>query len=415
MSGARLYLFDDARARRWAPFSLTRPVGELLFGCSTLRARIEHVLGIECDGHVSRRALLGFDEQDAPAGLSLDQVARDRPIVFLSSRAVPDFQPVDLPDEAARITVGGTPAGWVIPPDAELPSELWIRDPGHDAGTAPELALGGILLERPWDLVAQNSDRIRSDATTMSGHGGFLPGVVGGSNGTPASGVVVVGNGTVLLGNGTEIEAGVTLDTRRGPIVLDHDVRVEGPARLAGPLFVGSGTLVAGGAISTSSIGPNCRVRGEISDSVLVAYVNKAHEGYLGHALVGRWVNLGALTTNSDLKNNYSTVTGWTPDGDIDTEQIKIGCYLGDHVKTGIGTLLNTGTVVGAGSNIFGGAMPPVAVPPFSWGAGSDLTEYRLDKFLETAERVMARRDVTLTAGMRKVLEAAWSATAGRR
>jgi hypothetical protein len=148
---------------------------------------------------------------------------------------------------------------------------------------------------------------------------------------------------------------------------------------------------------------------------VLVAYVNKAHEGYLGHALVGRWVNLGALTTNSDLKNNYSTVTVWTPDGDVDTEQIKIGCYLGDHVKTGIGTLLNTGTVVGAGSNIFGGAMPPVAVPPFSWGSGSDLTEYRLDKFLETAERVMARRDVTLTAGMRQVLKAAWSATAGRR
>jgi UDP-N-acetylglucosamine diphosphorylase/glucosamine-1-phosphate N-acetyltransferase len=403
MSGARLYLFDDASARRWAPFSLTRPIGELLFGCSTLRARTEHVLGIRCHGHVSRRALLGFDEEGAAPGVSLDQVARDHLVVFLSSRAVPDFQHIDLPDEAARITVGGIPAGWVVPPEAELPSELWIRDPGHDAGAAPELALGGIVLEHPWDLVARNADRIRADEPTMSGHGVVTPGVV------------VVGNGTVSLGEGTEIEAGVTLDTRKGPIVLDRDVRIEGPARLSGPLFVGSGTLVAGGAISTSSIGLNCRVRGEISDSVLVAYVNKAHEGYLGHALVGRWVNLGALTTNSDLKNNYGTVTVWTPDGDVDTEQIKIGCYLGDHVKTGIGTLLNTGTVVGAGSNIFGGAMPPVAVPPFSWGSGSDLTEYRLDKFLETAERVMARRDVTLTAGMRQVLEAAWSGTAGRR
>jgi len=126
-------------------------------------------------------------------------------------------------------------------------------------------------------------------------------------------------------------------------------------------------------------------------------------------------VNLGALTTNSDLKNNYGTVSMWTPEGDVDTKQIKIGCFLGDHVKTGIGTLLNTGTVVGAGSNIFGDAMPPVAVPPFSWGSGSNLTEYRLDKFLETAERVMARREVTLTSGMRRVLEAAWSTTAGRR
>ena len=148
---------------------------------------------------------------------------------------------------------------------------------------------------------------------------------------------------------------------------------------------------------------------------MLLGYVNKAHDGYIGHALVGRWVNLGALTTNSDLKNNYGTISVWTPDGDVDTGQIKVGCFLGDHVKTGIGTLLNTGTVVGSGSNIFGGAMPPVAVPPFSWGSGSNLTEYRLDKFLETAERVMARRDVALTPGVRAVLEAAWLGTASRR
>lgn len=376
---------------------------------------MEHVLGIECDGHVCRRALLGFDEEGAAPGVSLEQVARDRPVVFLSSRAVPDFQHIDLPDEPARITVGGALAGWVVPPGDELPSELWIRNPGHDGGAGPELALDGIVIKRPWDLVARNADRIRTDALTMSGDGSGPLGIVGRGNGTVPRGVVVVGDGTVSLGEGTEIEAGVTLDTRRGPIVLDRDVRVEGPARLSGPLFVGSGTLVAGGAISTSSIGPNCRVRGEISDSVLVGYVNKAHEGYLGHALVGRWVNLGALTTNSDLKNNYGTVTVWTPDGDVDTEQIKIGCYLGDHVKTGIGTLLNTGTVVGAGSNIFGGAMPPVAVPPFSWGSGLNLTEYRLDKFLETAERMMARRDVALTPGVRSVLEAAWVATEDRR
>ena len=403
MSEARLYLFDDSRARRWAPFSLTRPVGELLFGCSTLRARVERVLGIECHGHVSRRALVGFDEAGAAPCVSLNQVARDRPVVLLSSRAVPDFQDVEVPSERARITVGGAPAGWVVPPGSELPSELWIRNPGHDRGDAPELQLDGIVLERPWDLVARNGARVHADAATMPSHG-----VV------PAD-VVVVGDGTVSLAEGAEIEPGVTLDTRPGPIRLDRGVRVEGPARLVGPLYVGPETMVAGGTISASSIGPNCRVRGEVSDSVLVGYVNKAHEGYLGHALVGRWVNLGALTTNSDLKNSYGTVTVWTPDGSVDTDQIKIGCFLGDHVKTGIGTLLNTGTVVGAGSNIFGGAMPPVAVPPFSWGSGSNLTEYRLDKFLETAERVMARRNVALTLGVRGVLEAAWSATAGRR
>jgi UDP-N-acetylglucosamine diphosphorylase/glucosamine-1-phosphate N-acetyltransferase len=403
MKGTWLYLFDDAHARRWAPFSLTRPVGELLFGCSTLRARMEHVLGIECHGHVSRKALIGFDEEGAAPGVSLDQVARDRPVVLLSSRVVPDFQHLQVPSERKRITVGGAPAGWVVPPGVELPSELSIHDPRHDTEDAPELELDGIVLERPWDLIARNGEQVRADAPTMSSHGIVPPDVV------------VVGEGTVSLGEGTRIEPGVTLDTRKGPILLDRAVRVEGPARLTGPLFVGSGTVLAGGAISASSIGPNCRIRGEVSNSVLLAYVNKAHDGYLGHALVGRWVNLGALTTNSDLKNNYGTVSMWTPEGDVDTKQIKIGCFLGDHVKTGIGTLLNTGTVVGAGSNIFGDAMPPVAVPPFSWGSGSNLTEYRLDKFLETAERVMARREVTLTSGMRRVLEVAWGATAGRR
>jgi hypothetical protein len=158
-----------------------------------------------------------------------------------------------------------------------------------------------------------------------------------------------------------------------------------------------------------------CIVRGELADSVLLGFVNKAHDGYIGHALLGRWVNLGAFTTNSDLKNNYRPVHVWTPDGDLDTGRLKVGCFIGDHVKTGIGTVLNTGTVIGAGSNVFGGLMPPVVVPPFSWGSGPDLRDHNLDKFLATAERAMGRRDQKLTPGVRAILEGAWAATAGRR
>src|SRR5690606_15922626 len=115
-----------------------------------------------------------------------------------------------------------------------------------------------------------------------------------------------------------------------------------------------------------------------------VGYVNKQHDGHIGHAYLGRWVNLGAETTNSDLKNNYGPVRLWTPDrGDADTGQVKLGALVGDHVKTGIGTLLNTGTVVGAGSNIYGSHMHARFVPPFSWGTADDYVEFRLDKFLE--------------------------------
>jgi len=178
---------------------------------------------------------------------------------------------------------------------------------------------------------------------------------------------------------------------------------------------VGADSTIFGGQVGTSTIGPVCKLRGEVADSVLLGYTNKAHDGYLGHALVGLWVNLGALTTNSDLKNNYGSVTVWTPTGPVDTGLMKVGCFLGDHVKTGIGTVLNTGSVIGTGSNVFGGGMPPTFVPAFSWGSRSDLTDYRLDKFLEGAERAMSRRDITMTPGTRSIFERAWHATAEAR
>jgi len=400
MSEAQLYLFDDRVARRWAPFSLTRPVGELLFGCMTLRQRAAQVFDVPCLGHVSRRALVGFDEEGAAPGVSLEDVATEGTRIFLSSRAVPDVQPIDLPPGPAQLTVDGEPAGWVIPPGSALPSELWLRDPTIDPGYPAVVSLTGEVLARPWDLVERNSARVTSDVAA------WWP------DGVSLGGVVHVGDGGVSAGDRVEVEAGVVFDTRGGPVRLDDDVHVEGPARLVGPLYVGAGTVIAGGSVGTSSIGPVCRVRGEVAGSVLLGFTNKAHEGYLGHALVGQWVNLGAMTTNSDLKNNYGTVTVWTPDGDIDTGQIKVGCLLGDHVKTGIGTLLNTGTVVGAGTNLFGGVMPPVAVPPFSWGDGHNLVRYRLADFLRAASRAMARRGVELTPGVRRVLEDAWKATA---
>jgi hypothetical protein len=126
-------------------------------------------------------------------------------------------------------------------------------------------------------------------------------------------------------------------------------------------------------------------------------------------------VNLGAGTINSDLKNTYSSVRIKLPSGEVDTGLLKLGCFLGDHVKTGIATPINTGTVVGAGSNVFGGRMPPVYVPPFSWGAGDDLDEYAADRFLRTAEAVMGRRDVALTPGLRQVYERAFESSREQR
>jgi UDP-N-acetylglucosamine diphosphorylase/glucosamine-1-phosphate N-acetyltransferase len=155
-------------------------------------------------------------------------------------------------------------------------------------------------------------------------------------------------------------------------------------------------------------------VHGEIEDSVVLGYSNKAHDGFLGHAYLGRWVNLGALTTNSDLKNNYGPIRVWTPRGEVDTGLTKLGCMLGDHVKTGIGVMLNTGTVIGAGSNVFGAVQPPKYVPPFRWGSGNALEAYGLDRFLGTARTVMERRGVQMSEGMAGVLARAAGAAEAR-
>jgi UDP-N-acetylglucosamine diphosphorylase/glucosamine-1-phosphate N-acetyltransferase len=403
MAGPRLYLFDDRRARRWDPFTLTRPVGEMLHGCLTLRGRAEHVLGLSCAAHLSRTALIGFDEPGAPPAIALDDLPADEHRVLLSSRAVLEFQPVTLPEAPATIHVNGRAAGWVLPPGAPPPSELWLRDPGAAPLETENLTLRGHFLGHPWDLIARNDDRIREDVARLW------------PDESTAPGTFLVGDDALSLGDGASIEPGVHLDLRHGPIRLDRGARVEGPARLTGPLYVGPESVVFGGAVGSSSIGPVCLVRGEVAHSVFMGFVNKAHDGHIGHAIAGRWVNLGAFTTNSDLKNNYRSVRVWTPEGEKDTGMLKVGCFLGDHVKTGIGTVLNTGTVLGAGSNIFGGTMPPTVVPPFSWGAGLDLRDHRLDKFLETAEAAMGRRGQELTPGVLEILRRAWTSTAGRR
>src|SRR5690606_14594115 len=161
----------------------------------------------------------------------------------------------------------------------------------------------------------------------------------------PASlhpGVHVIGSAPLVVGPDVEIEPGAVIDLRRGPIWLDRGASVLAFTKLAGPAYVGRESTLLGRPLSAVSIGPVCKVPGEVEESIILGYSNKAHDGFIGHAYVGCWVNLGALTTNSDLKNNYGTVRIWTPAGEVDTGEVKLGCLLGDHVKTAIGTLLNT-------------------------------------------------------------------------
>jgi UDP-N-acetylglucosamine diphosphorylase/glucosamine-1-phosphate N-acetyltransferase len=198
--------------------------------------------------------------------------------------------------------------------------------------------------------------------------------------------------------HGVEIAPGAVIDARPGPVFLHEDVRVEAHTHLVGPAYIGPRSELLGGRITSVAMGPECRVGGEVDTVIFQGFANKRHQGFLGHAAVGEWTNLGALTTNSDLKNNYGPVRVWQDGQEVDSGEAKVGCFLGDHVKTGIGTLITTGCVVGPGSNLFGGGVfTPRFLPGWSWWDGSTTRCHQWDKFLETARIAVSRRDESLS------------------
>ncbi|HEX6940180.1 MAG TPA: putative sugar nucleotidyl transferase [Longimicrobiales bacterium] len=396
-----LILFDDLVARDWQPFTLTRPAGELRFGAMTLRERAQRVFHAECVGHLAGDDLRGFDEPGARPVLEADGAPRERDVIYLSSRAVPAWHAAPVRPERgpARILVGGEVAGWFAPAGSAPPPRGFFDDPARHAPDAPDIALDGFLLDRVWQLVTRNAEQVARDIAALFPN---APRPV------PPAGVHLIGDAPLVVGEGASIEPGAVIDLRHGPVWLDAGATVAAFSKVAGPSYIGRGTAVLGGPLEAVSIGPVCKVHGQIEESVILGYSNKAHDGFLGHAYVGCWVNLGAMTTNSDLKNNYGPVRVWTPKGEVDTGEVKLGCFLGDHVKTAIGTLLNTGTVVGAGANLFGAGVPPKYVPPFTWGGGDASAAYDLERFLASAEAVMGRRNIPLGDGQRALLRRAW-------
>ena len=393
----RLFLFDDPVARDWRPFTLTRPAGELLFGTETLRARAQRVWRLDCEGHLAGNALLDFDEPGAPRCVTAETIGSEGNRLVLSSRFACETGGIAF-NGPTLLTAGAEPVGIWIPDGTRFPTSL----PDGEWPDWPETGLDGTLLRSVWDLMQRNGDRLGAD-------GARFP------DDAPPPSVHRIGCGGVSVGEGAVIEPGAVLDTRNGPVIVDSGARVQAPCRIVGPAYIGRRSLVLGGFLENVGIGPVCKVRGEVESTVFLGFANKAHDGFLGHSVVGQWVNLGAMTSNSDLKNTYGTVRVEVDGQMIDTGLTKAGCLLGDHVRTGIGTLLDTGTTLGAGSSLFGGGIMPRDVPPFSWGGARGLVEHGIDRFLETAARAMARRGGDLTARTRSLYRRAFADTAPLR
>ncbi len=265
-----------------------------------------------------------------------------------------------------------------------------------------------------WDLVHENGAQIAVDFELLSPELNF-------SDMHHVSDIddaaVLYNADDIYIDRDSQIDAQVVVDARGGPVFIGKNAFVAPHTRIEGPAYIGDYCQLVGGKIREGcSFGPHCRVGGEVEESIFQAYSNKYHEGFIGHAYIGEWVNLGALTTNSDLKNNYGNIKVEFPNGMVDTGLNKVGSFIGDHTKTGIGTLLNTGMVVGFASNIFGGGMVmKKSLPSFVWGSTEGFVDYDVTKALETAEVVMSRRGRELADPTRELFRAIFDESARQR
>lgn len=413
----KLKVYDDPASAALRPFTWVRPASRLMVGVERMQERWER-LAAPHGGEVTlvTRALLAAIGRNRRSFAQVEAEAGD---LWVSDLLVPEESTVSAlhtlePDQVARsqdrliaLRVGSrmiAALGTAEAREDEL-SERLARA-SRSATRGIELPAARLLLGLA-DLLRHHEALIGPDLERLVAE---LP------PSPPATGAAYQPD-AIRLGSGCRIDHGAVLDAREGPVVLADGCEVEPHTWVKGPCFAGPKSRLLGGKIgSGSAVGLQCRIRGEVEASVALGFVNKAHDGFLGHSYLGEWINLGALTTTSDLKNNYSYVRLELNGVETPTGLKKVGSFLGDHVKTRIGCLLNTGTVVGLGANLFGD--PAVAekwVPDFAWGTGPGGSEYALDKFLETAEIVMGRRGEVLGPAERAILRAAFEGSQGPR
>ncbi|WP_205959781.1 GlmU family protein [Flammeovirga aprica] len=256
------------------------------------------------------------------------------------------------------------------------------------------------LIKHPWEIFTHNREQIMLDFEVVT------KGRISHHIEDPHT--VVYGRANIFVEEGVEVRASI-LNAQKGPIYIGKNAVIEEGVIIQGTCAIGEGTRINMGAKirEDCSFGPHCKIGGEINNSVVFGYSNKAHDGYLGNSVVGEWCNLGADTNNSNLKNNYGPVRIWSYKERkyVSTEQQFCGMMMADYCKAGINTMFNTGTVVGVSAHIFGGGFPPKHIPSFAWGAIDSNEVANLDKMIEIAERVFARRKADFTEHDRQILQ----------
>lgn len=403
-----LILFEDRHWPNLSPLTDLLPVPALAFGASDLASRWRRAVDAPLVAIQARPGAMNV-WREAP-GLAAFNLGAANEVLAVNAAALPG------PWLAAA---AGVPAPTLFTSGDRLVAARLVtatvapglgRGEGFEAYISslglPRYAVEARLITWPWQVIEWNVAALSEDLTGIRGS-------IGGDVHRLAA---VYEPERVTVEHGARVDAYAVLDGREGPIHIGADAVVLPHTVVVGPCAVGAGTHLLGGSIGRSTIGPGCRIAGEVDESVWQGWANKRHHGFVGHSVIGEWTNLGALTTTSDLKNNYGTVRAHAGGREVDSGLIKLGSIIGGAVKTGIGTLLPTGAVVGTGSHLFGGGRyAPKHLPAFSWWDGERLSEYQIEKFLATARVAMGRRERELTAADEAAVRALFASTARER
>ncbi len=378
-----IYEDEPARGKKFLPLTYTRAVSELHTGAFTGIERVQALFREakiylhtrpELKQAAAVRHLMPVNE--VPVGATL----------LINAREALTFDPNnhwhvydELPREICEALVEGEPIEPPEPIREDAPASLW-------------------------EVIHANARAIRADVETWS--------LMRRSVERPQfPHVIVIQPENLLVHPDAKIAPGVVLDCTEGEIIIEAGVRIMPQTAIVGPAFIGKHSIIKIGAkiYEGTSVGPVSKIGGEVENSIVQGYSNKQHDGYLGHSFLGEWVNLGAGTNTSDLKNDYSPVRVTIEGEEFQTNSKFVGLMMGDHSKSAIGTQFNTGTIVGVSSNVFGGSsdagFPPKWIPSFSWGGAPSFVPYQFEKAIAVATIVMGRRNIQMSAEEEAVLQ----------
>lgn len=400
-----LIIFEDVKYKNLLPLVYLRPVFDLRSGVFSLADKIKLSFpGYSLFYNVREYLMDSFDKFNSENNSSEILLINGR---LLISKSISDI--IEGLSIGESLSTGDSLIAAKI--DSNTFEKIKEDQEGLYDFSSLELISNTItctLIEYPWDLINNNMTEIGNDFSKLNRdtESPKIP-----------EGVYLINKEKIFIGENCRISPTVVIDATDGPVVIGSNVTIMPHAAIQGPAYIGAFSTVKmhSAFYHGTNVGIWCKVGGEIENSILQSYSNKQHDGFLGHSYLGSWVNIGASSNGSDLKNNYTNVSVNINNVPVDTKTTFFGAVIGDHSKTAINTMLNTGTNIGVSCNIFGADFPPKYIPSFSWANSGIIVEYKLIKAIEVAKVVMSRRNVEFTDSDRIKFEKVFELTINER